>query len=94
MNRTLPFLLTEVRALQPKRVTLDDVRRAARVSGQVQVIGHADDASRVVIVTPGGAVMGTTNPPLGWVEGEALAARIGDYYLRMEEAIAMVGGLS
>ena len=66
-------------------VTLSSLRLDAKHTGRAQVIAHADDAQRVIVVFPGGATVGTSITRMGWVEAEGLAASRGEYHVRMDE---------
>ncbi len=82
--------LTDAGVVRPT-VTLNSLRLDARASGQAQVISHADNASRVLVVTPSGSVMGTSLTPMGWFEAEELAESLsakfgwGGHTCRMDE---------
>jgi hypothetical protein len=92
MNRTHLHLHREVRALlaseAPARISLTTLRTDAKASGIAQVIAHSSDPSRVIVVMPGGAVLGTGFAPMGWMEAEELASRFGGYTVRAGEVMA------
>lgn len=66
-------------------VTLDTLRADARMSGLAQVIAHVSDPSRVIVVFPGGAVIGTSSTPMGWADAEEVAASRGEYRVRLDD---------
>lgn len=92
MRNTTLHLHREVRALlaseAPARISLTTLRTDAKSSGLAQVIAHSSDPSRVIVVMPGGAVMGTGFAPLGWTEAEELAASYGEYTVRVGEVMS------
>lgn len=82
--------LSDLHAQRRPAVTLDTLRLDARGTNRPQVIAHADDITRWLVITPGGAVMGTS-AHFSAIDAEMLAEGLADRHewgapcVRMDE---------
>jgi hypothetical protein len=73
---SVPYTWAAMKATRPIVLTLDSVRLDAKGTNRPQVLAHFSDASRVLVVTPSGSVMGTSLVPMGWLDAEELATAL------------------
>lgn len=77
--------LTEAGVIRPV-VSLDSVKLDARHSGAAQIIGHVG-TGRVLVVFPGGGVIGASGEPLFLDEAIAIGEGRGAVNVRMDEEV-------